>query len=193
MSTFPPTPSQTAGLFYALALLREEAVRNILTQPETVGERIRMKGRILDGDGMPVPDVLVEIWQANAHGRYNHPADVGPAPLDPSFTGFGRSATAEDGSYWFETIKPGPVPFDAELWQSPHICITLFVGGSPNRLVTRLYFEDERTNASDPVLQCVPEDRRSTLLARRQREGAVVVYRFDIVLQGAGETAFFYL
>ncbi|TME08861.1 MAG: protocatechuate 3,4-dioxygenase subunit alpha [Chloroflexi bacterium] len=193
MSTFPPTPSQTAGLFFAPALLREDAVRNILTQPETVGERIRIEGRILDGNGAPVPDALVEIWQANAHGRYNHPADSGPAPLDPSFTGFGRSDTAEDGRYWFETVKPGPVPFDAQRLQAPHISVTLFVRGLPNRLVTRLYFEDEPTNASDPILQYVPEDRRATLLARRQWEEAVAVYRFDIILQGAGETAFFNL
>lgn len=193
MSTFPPTPSQTAGLFLAPALLREDAVRNILTQPETVGERIRIEGRILDGNGAPVPDALVEIWQANAHGRYNHPADSGPAPLDPSFTGFGRSDTAEDGRYRFETVKPGPVPFDAQRLQAPHISVTLFVRGLPNRLVTRLYFEDEPTNASDPILQYVPEDHRVTLLARRQWEEAVAVYRFDIILQGAGETAFFNL
>ncbi len=193
MSTFHPTDSQSMGLFFAPGLLREDARCNVLTQPETEGSRIRIEGRVLDGDGVPVPDALVEIWQANAHGRYHHPADSGPAPLDPSFIGFGRSGTAEDGSYWFETVKPGPVPFDAERLQAPHICVTLFVLGLPNHLVTRLYFEDEPTNASDPVLQRVPEDRRTTLLARRQREETAVVYRFDIVLQGAGETAFFNL
>lgn len=191
MSTFPQTSSQTVGPFFSPALLREDARRNVLTQPETAGERMRIEGRVLDGDGIPVPDALVEIWQANAHGRYHHPADTGPAALDPSFLGSGRSGTAEDGSYWFETVKPGPVAFDGERLQAPHICVTVFARGLLNHLVTRLYFEDEPANALDPVLQCVPEDRRATLLARREPGGAMAVYHFDIVLQGAGETAFF--
>jgi protocatechuate 3,4-dioxygenase, alpha subunit len=193
MSTFPLTSSQTVGPFFAPALLREDARRNVLTRPETAGERIRIAGRVLDGDGMPVPDAMVEIWQANAHGRYYHAADQGPAPLDPSFCGFGRSGTAEDGSYWFETVKPGPVPFAGERLQAPHICVTVFARGLLNQLVTRLYFEDEPTNAGDPVLQCVPDDRRATLLARRESGDTAVVYRLDIVLQGVGETAFFNL
>ena len=187
------TGSQTVGPFFSPALLREDARRNILIQPETTGERIRIEGRVLDGDKVPVPDAMVEIWQANAHGRYNHPADQGPAALNPSFLGFGRSGTAADGSYWFETIKPGPVPFDRERMQASHICVTVFARGLLNHLVTRLYFEDEPSNASDPVLQIVPADRRATLLARRQREGNMTVYRFDIVLQGTDETAFFNL
>jgi protocatechuate 3,4-dioxygenase alpha subunit len=195
MSTFPLTGSQTVGPFFSPALLREGARCNVLTWPETTGERIRIEGRVLDGDGVPVPDAMVEIWQANAHGRYNHPADQGPAELDASFLGFGRSGTEEDGSYWFETVKPGPVPFDAERQrlQAPHICVTVFARGLLNHLVTRLYFEDEPTNARDPVLQRVPDHRRATLLARREPGSARVVYRFDIVLQGAGETAFFNL
>src|SRR5579885_1045208 len=120
------TASQTVGPFFAPALLREDARRQVLAQPETVGERIRIEGRVLDGDGEPVPDAMVEIWQANAHGRYNHPTDQGPAALDPSFGGFGRSGTAGDGSYWFETIKPGSVPFDETRMQAPHICVTIF-------------------------------------------------------------------
>ena len=191
MSTFPLTGSQTVGPFFSPALLREGARRNVLILPETAGERIRIEGRVLDGDGIPVPDAMVEIWQANAHGRYNHPADQGSAPLDPSFLGFGRSGTAEDGSYWFETVKPGPVAFDRDRLQAPHICVTVFSRGLLNHLVTRLYFEDEPANAEDPVLQCVPDDRRVTLLARREPAGAATVYRFDIVLQGADETAFF--
>ena len=193
MSRFPLTGSQTVGPFYASALLREHARRNVLTHPEIAGERIRIEGRVLDGDGVPVPDAMVEIWQANAHGRYNHPADQGPAPLNPSFLGFGRSGTEEDGSYWFETVKPGLVPFDGEQLQAPHICVTVFARGLLNHLVTRLYFEDEPTNAGDPVLQCVPDHRRVTLLARRESGSSTVVYRFDIILQGTGETAFFNL
>lgn len=193
--TFPLTSSQTVGPFFAPALLREGALRNVLIGPETVGERIRIEGRVLDGDGLPVPDALVEIWQANAHGRYNHPADTRSAALDPSFLGYGRSGTDEDGNYWFETIKPGAVPFAAgqQRLQAPHIGVTIFARGLLNHLVTRLYFEGEPANAGDTVLQCVPVERRATLLARRQSGGAMVVYHFDIVLQGAGETVFFNL
>ncbi len=197
MSTLPLTASQTVGPFFSPALLRADAERHVLTQTETAGERIRIEGRVLDGDGVPIPDALVEIWQANAAGRYNHPADTGPARLDPSFLGFGRSGTEEDGMYWFETIKPGPVPFKGAQMQAPHICVTVFARGLLNHVMTRLYFEDEPANASDPVLQGVPADRLSTLLARRvadkESEGKLLVYQFDIILQGVGETAFFQL
>ncbi|GAC1392763.1 MAG: protocatechuate 3,4-dioxygenase subunit alpha [Ktedonobacteraceae bacterium] len=191
MSTFPLTSSQTVGPFFSDALLRADARRNVLTQPKTVGERIRIEGHILDGDRVPLPDAMVEIWQANAHGRYNHPADRGPAALDPSFLGFGRSGTTEDGRYWFETVKPGSVPFDEMQVQAPHICVTVFARGLLNHLVTRLYFEDEPTNASDPVLQRIPKDRAATLLAKREQSENATIYRFDIVLQGTNETAFF--
>nr|HET6903507.1 protocatechuate 3,4-dioxygenase subunit alpha [Ktedonobacteraceae bacterium] len=193
MSKLLLTGSQTVGPFFSPTLLREDAVRNVLTQPETVGERIRIEGRVFDGDKVPVTDAMVEIWQANAHGRYNHAADQGSAPLDPSFIGFGRAGTEDDGYYWFETIKPGPVPFDGTRLQAPHICVTVFSRGLLNHVVTRLYFGDEPANAEDAVLLCVPADRRATLLAKRESEGGNVVYRFDIVLQGAGETAFFNL
>lgn len=196
MSILLLTGSQTVGPFFSPSLLREDACRNVLTQPETVGERIRIEGRVFDGDRMPVTDAMVEIWQANAHGCYNHPTDQGTALLDSSFIGFGRAGTENDGYYWFETIKPGAVPFDGERLQAPHICVTLFARGLLNHLVTRLYFADEPANAEDPVLQYVPDERRTTLLARREREGAedtMVIYRFDIVLQGVGETAFFNL
>jgi protocatechuate 3,4-dioxygenase, alpha subunit len=197
MNTPLLTGSQTVGPFFSPCLLREDACRNVLTQLETAGERIRIEGCVLDGDGVPVPDAMVEIWQANAHGRYNHATDQGPAPLDLTFTGFGRSGTGEDGSYWFATVKPGPVPLDAGHVQAPHICVTVFARGLLNHLVTRLYFEDEPGNAEDPVLQCVPNERRATLLARCKPGGgpdsAPIVYRFDIILQGAGETVFFNL
>ncbi len=190
MSTFPLTSSQTVGPFFSDALLRKDAIRNRLIQPETVGERIRIEGRVLDGDGLPIPDAMVEIWQANAHGHYNHPTTKKEV-LDASFLGFGRSGTSVDGEYWFETIKPGAVPFDGERLQAPHIGITIFARGLLNHLVTRLYFEDEPTNSIDPILQYVPNERRSTLLAKREVYDTTVVYRFDILLQGANETAFF--
>src|SRR5947199_7408640 len=119
MTILPLTSSQTVGPFFAPALLREGAIRHVLTQTETVGERIRIEGRVLDGDGLPVPDAMVEIWQANAHGRYNHSTDRGPAQLDPSFLRFGRSGTTEEGSYWFETIKPGRVQVYQGQFQAP--------------------------------------------------------------------------
>ena len=191
MNPFLLTSSQTVGPFFSPALLREDARRNILPQPETVGQRIRIEGRVLDGDGLLIPDAMVEIWQANAAGRYNHPADQGPAALDTSFTGFGRSGTDEKGDYWFETIKPGPVSFNETRLQAPHINVTIFARGLLNHLVTRIYFADEPANASDPVLQRVPEDRRATLLAKREQSENALVYRFDIVLQGENETAFF--
>ncbi len=192
-TTFPLTSSQTVGPFFAPALLRPDALRNVLVEPETAGERIRIEGRVLDGDGMPVPDAMVEIWQANAHGRYNHPADTGPASLDASFLGYGRSGTTEEGYYWFDTIKPGPVPLEAgqQRLQAPHIVVTVFARGLLNHAVTRLYFADDPTNVTDTVLQFVPKERRDTLLAKREAGEMTPVYRFDIVLQGNGETVFF--
>lgn len=191
MSASSLTGSQTVGPFFGPALLREDALRQVLVRKETRGRRIRIEGRVVDGDGMPVPDAMVEIWQADAAGRYHHPADGGPAPPDPSFIGFGRSGTGEDGGYWFETIKPGAVRFDATRLQAPHICVTVFARGLLNHVATRLYFPDDPEIEDDPVLHFVPEERRKTLIASREEEGGVVTYRFDVVLQGAGETAFF--
>ena len=193
MSASGLTSSQTIGPFFEDSLLREDCRRNELAGPETAGQRIRIEGRVFDGDGQVVPDAMVEIWQANAHGRYNHPLDRRAAPLDPAFTGFGRTGTDEAGMYWFETVKPGPVPFDHQTDQAPHICLTVFARGMLNHAVTRIYFEDEPGNAADPVLVRVPSGRRSTLLARREARGGTVVYRWDIVLQGENETVFFNL
>lgn len=193
MDALPLTGSQTVGPFFSLGLLHKEACRNVLSGSATAGERIRLEGRVLDGDGAAVPDALIEIWQANAFGRYNHPSDQGEAPLDPEFTGFGRAGTDEEGRYWFETIKPGRVAFNAHLQQAPHINVTIFARGLLNHLVTRLYFADEASNATDVTLQCVPEERRATLLAAREEQEGAVVYRFDIHLQGENETAFFNL
>ncbi|MGH2597892.1 MAG: protocatechuate 3,4-dioxygenase subunit alpha [Dehalococcoidia bacterium] len=193
MTTLALTASQTVGPFFSPCLLREDARCNMLVQPNTTGERIRIEGRVLDGDGAPVPDALVEIWQANANGRYNHPADQGSAPLDPAFTGFGRSGTEEEGRYWFETVKPGTVRFDDGIQQAPHIIVTVFARGLLNHAVTRLYFADEPSTDTDPVLQRVPADRRHTLVAEPAQVAGRTAYRFDIVLQGAGETVFFNL
>jgi len=186
------TSSQTVGPFFGPALVREDATQHILTTPATEGQRIRIEGRVYDGEGAPVPDAMVEIWQANAYGRYNHPSDESDAPLDPEFTGFGRAGADDNGGYWFETILPGPVRFDHERMQAPHIAVTVFARGLLTHLYTRIYFADEPANASDPVLQLVPAERRNTLIAHREADsGPMPVYRFDIILQGPGETVFF--
>ena len=186
-------PSQTVGPFFLNCLLRPDAKRNDLTSEGTRGERIRIEGRVLDGDGVGVPDALVEIWQANAEGRYNHHADSREqCPLDPTFIGFGRSGTDEDGRYWFQTIRPGAVPMgesDAHM-QAPHICVMIFARGLLNHVATRLYFGDEPSTADDPILQHVPRERRSTLTAQPMTIDGNTVYRWDIVLQGATETVF---
>jgi protocatechuate 3,4-dioxygenase alpha subunit len=191
MSALIPTSSQTVGPFFADCLLRDDARCNVLVTPEAEGLHIRVEGQVYDGDRLGVPDALIEIWQANRHGRYQHPVDRRALPLDPAFTGFGRTGTDATGAFWFETVKPGRVPFDEQRSQAPHICVAVFARGLLNHLLTRLYFADDPANADDPVLNCVPAERRATLLAPRAVVDGTIVYRFDIVLQGAGETVFF--
>jgi len=193
MTKLPLTASQTVGPFFHDSLMRAGAQCDALATSATDGVRIRVEGRVLDGDGAAVPDALLEVWQANSHGRYNHPADQRDLPLDPAFTGYGRIATQGDGKFCFTTIKPGPVPFDRRRIQAPHISVVVLGRGLLNHLYTRIYFEDESLTAVDPVLQRIPPDRRATLIAKRTsaEPGRDVVYRLDIVLQGANETVFF--
>jgi len=193
MTTLGITSSQTVGPFFADSLLRQDMLYNRLGGPETEGEHIRIEGHVFDGDGAPVPDALVEIWQADSQGRYQQLETA--STERPKFIGFGRSGTDEAGRFWFETVKPGPVPLDSdhpEIMQAPHISVIIFARGLLNHLVTRLYFANEPANLTDPILQRVPAERRATLLARPQT-GAGSVYHHDIILQGAGETAFFNL
>ena len=153
------------------------------------GEAIEIVGVVYDGDGSPVPDALIELWQANVAGRYASPADDrSEIALDADFIGFGRAATGADGSYRFRTIRPGRVPGPGNALQAPHAALSIMGRGILKRLVTRIYFEDGEGNDEDPVLALVPPDRRVTLIARREGAGA---YRFDIRLQGADETVFF--
>ncbi len=180
------TPFQTVGPFFAIALGEPGIAR--LANGATAGRRIVLEGIVRDGAGAAVPDALVEIWQANAAGRYDHPDDEQDKPLDPAFTGYGRAPTAEDGRYVIETIMPGRVPGPDDSLQAPHLLLGILARGILTRLVTRVYFDDESSTADDPILRLVPAERRATLLARHEDENR---YRFDLRLQGEGETVFF--
>ncbi|HXV81801.1 MAG TPA: protocatechuate 3,4-dioxygenase subunit alpha [Candidatus Binatia bacterium] len=184
------TPSQTVGPFYALGLTRK--TMNVLASDTTEGEKIRIEGYVFDGDGQPVPDAMVEIWQANAYGRYNHPDDKQEKPLDQSFLGWGRSGTDKTGGFSFETIKPGPVPGPNDSVQAPHVNVTVFARGMLIHAYTRIYLGDEPANETDPVLTSIKnKGRRQTLIATREEKNGKIAYRFDIRLQGENETVFF--
>jgi protocatechuate 3,4-dioxygenase alpha subunit len=183
-----PTPSQTVGPFFHLGLARPEW--DDLTRNNPVGERITIEGQVLDGDGLPVPDAMIELWQANAAGRYNHPDDQQTdKPLDPNFRGYGRVATDADGRFRITTIKPGPVPGRGNTLQAPHINLAVFARGLLKHLYTRLYFAEDAANANDPLLTSIEDETaRRTLFATRMAGDAA--YQFDIVLQGENETVF---
>jgi protocatechuate 3,4-dioxygenase alpha subunit len=179
------TPSQTVGPFYSIGLTRKPM--NVMATDATQGQRVRIEGQVFDGDGVAIPDVMVEIWQANSYGRYNHPDDKQEKPLDPTFTGWDEKCF-----YSFETIKPGPVPGSHESVQAPHINVVIFARGMLVHAYTRLYFADEPANAGDPVLNSIKnKKRRQTLIAAPGMENGKSVYRFDIRLQGDSETVFF--
>ena len=179
MSLKPQSPSQTVGPFFHNALIR--AGEQTLVNANTKGERIRLTGQVFDGDGQGVPDAMLEIWQADATGHFNHPADVHCTRADPNFGGFGRAPTDENGVFLFETIKPGAI---LSTKQAPHINIRFFARGLLIHAVTRMYFPD----ASDSVLESLPANRRQTLIAKLESDAT---YRFDIHLQGELETVFF--
>jgi protocatechuate 3,4-dioxygenase alpha subunit len=188
------TPSQTVGPFYAYGLTPNgqydwvDTFTNNLLTPDVSGDRIRIAGQVFDGDGATVRDAVLEIWQADAQGRFADPQDKRALP-NSAFKGFGRSGTDADGRFSFETIKPGIVPDPDGKPQAPHIVLAVYARGLLLHLYTRIYFDDEAAkNAADPVLALVPEDRRSTLIAKRQPDGS---YRFEVRLQGDNETVFF--
>ena len=180
------TPFQTVGPFFAICL--GEPGRAELATNGALGRRIIIEGTVFDGSGALVPDALVEIWQANAAGRYAHPEDEQEKPIDPNFSGYGRAPTDDAGHFEIETIMPGRVPGPDDSLQAPHLLLGILARGILTRLVTRMYFEDEPSTKEDPILALVPAQRRETLLARRVRDG---VYHFDLRLQGDGETVFF--
>ncbi len=189
------TPSQTVGPYFAYGLTPgkaydwNDAFGNDLLTPEVSGDRIRIVGQVFDGDGAPVPDAMLEIWQADAQGRFADPQDKRALP-NAAFKGFGRCGANGDGEFVFDTVKPGVVPDPDGKPQAPHILLAVYARGILLHLYTRIYFDDEaERNAVDPVLALAPEERRGTLIAKRQSNGAV--YRFDVRLQGDNETVFF--
>lgn len=183
------TASQTVGPYLHIGLDALNCSDLTADAPELADQRIVIEGRVFDGQGEPVPDGMVEIWQANPAGRYRHAEDTGELPLVPGFTGFGRVATEADGSFRFVTVKPGPVPDGEGRAQAPHIMVSVFMRGLLKHVCTRLYFSDEAAaNATDSVLALVPTERRATLMA--QAVGPHT-YRWNVVLQGKDETVFF--
>lgn len=183
------TASQTVGPYLHIGLAALDCADLTADAPDLAGQRIVIEGRVIDGRGEPVPDGMVEIWQANPAGRYRHEEDTGDAPLVPGFTGFGRVPTGPDGDFRFVTVKPGPVPDLAGGLQAPHIMVSVFTRGLVKHVATRLYFGDEAAaNAADSVLGLVPPARRATLVADATAPGT---YRWNVVLQGADETVFF--
>jgi protocatechuate 3,4-dioxygenase alpha subunit len=183
------TPSQTVGPFFHLGLDRPG--QDDLVGGHARGQLILVCGQVRDGAGMPVPDALLEIWQADADGVYDDPADPRRAQADSGFRGFGRASTDEDGRYRFRTVRPGVVPGDGGALQAPHINLRVFARGLLIHATTRIYFPGEPANRDDPVLNAISDpDRRSTLIASEPPGEDPPCYRFDVVLQGEGETVF---
>lgn len=195
MTALKQTPSQTVGPFFAYGLTPEQYGYRFasLASPdmaasEADGERIRIEGRVFDGEGKLVPDAMIEIWQADGQGRYAHPMDARGS--NSGFKGFGRVGTGTDADqkFYFNTVKPGSV----DGLQAPHINVIVFMRGLLLHAFTRIYFSDEaEANARDPVLQSVPADRRDTLIATRENGSGGAIYRLDIHMQGDSETVFF--
>ena len=181
------TPSQTTGPYLEIGLIGGPISSNLVDESDP--RAIRLSGMLLDGAGDPVPDGMIEIWQANAAGRYAHPADDREEiPVEKGFTGFGRSATDDAGRFEFVTVKPGRVAYVDGRLQAPHLLVGVFARGLLKRLATRMYFPDEEaSNAEDPVLLGLEPGERAALVAREEDRAL----RFDIVLQGPGQTTFF--
>jgi protocatechuate 3,4-dioxygenase, alpha subunit len=181
------TTSQTVGPFFTLGL--EWLCGEDFARGDVPGERVVISGKVLDGEGRAVPDALLEIWQANENGRYAHPEDSQERPPTPGFLGFGRVATDDNGHFRFGTIKPGRVVGPDGKLQAPHLVVSVFCRGLLRRLVTRIYFPGEASNAEDFALLRVEESRRPALIARPTDQPGTL--RWNVILQGAGETVFF--
>ena len=179
------TASQTIGPFFRIGL--EKLYVADLAPGAAAGEKITIHGRVIDGDGKPVNDAIIEIWQANAQGKYAHPDDAQKKPLTPDFKGFGRVPTDDNGAFRFTTVKPGSVPGPHAMPQAPHLLVAVFMRGLLIHLVTRIYFPEDADNASDPVLNLVPAARRPTLIAKPSGDAL----EWNVILQGENETVFF--
>jgi protocatechuate 3,4-dioxygenase alpha subunit len=186
MTRLPTTPSATVGPYLSIGLTWEDGVYAV--EPGTPGA-FWLRGTVYDGLGQPIPDAMVETWQADPEGRFDHPDDPRGAVARPGFRGFGRAHTVDGGRYAIWTVKPGRLPDGEGGLQAPHVDVSLFARGLLDRVVTRIYFADEaEANAEDVVLRALPDDAaRQTLLATPADDG----YRLDIRLQGERETVFF--
>ncbi|MFZ3339915.1 MAG: protocatechuate 3,4-dioxygenase subunit alpha [Terriglobales bacterium] len=180
------TTSQTVGPFFQLGLQWLNC--DDVAGEGVAGERVTVQGHVIDGDGVGVPDALVEVWQANAHGKYAHPDDRQDKPLEPGFRGYARIPTDQHGAFRFATIKPGPVPGPKGKEQAPHLVISIFMRGLLKRLTTRMYFPGDALLATDPILKLVEPARRTTLVAKNVGSGAL---QWNVLLQGSSETVFF--
>jgi protocatechuate 3,4-dioxygenase, alpha subunit len=186
--TVHASTSQTVGPFFSMGLERLNCAE--LAGPGVAGERVTIEGRVLDADGVGVPDAVIELWQANSSGKYAHPEDPQDKPVDAGFQGFGRIPTDEDGKFRFTTIKPGAVPGPDGKLQAPHIAVSVFMRGLLRRVVTRIYFPDDPGNAGDFALRLVEAARRRTLIARKV-PGMDGLLKWDVIMQGPEETVFF--
>jgi protocatechuate 3,4-dioxygenase, alpha subunit len=187
------TTWQTVGPFFRIGL--ERLYVDDLTAPGIPGERVEIVGHILDGEGQGVPDAVVEIWQADARGKYAEPENVDAetntsAHSDSIFRGYGRVATEHDGSFHVKTIKPGRVPAPDGTLQAPHLAVSIFMRGLLRRLVTRLYFPDDSANSQDFILSMVDPERRAALIAKRSATRDDLL-EWNVLLQGPNETVFF--
>ena len=182
------TTSQTVGPYFSIGLTRLK--KDNLASTGISGERITISGRVLDGGGAGVPDAMLEIWQANSHGKYAHPEDTQNKNLEAAFQGYGRILTDANGAFRFQTIKPGSVAGPDDKPQAPHIAVSVFTRGLLRRLVTRIYFPDESANGGDLVLNLVEPARRGTIIAHKVagKEGHL---EWNVILQGDKETVFF--
>jgi protocatechuate 3,4-dioxygenase alpha subunit len=182
------TPSQTVGPFLKIGFV--PLAVDAIAPPGAPGERLAIEGRITDGDGKPVTDAALEIWQADSGGHYAHSEDVRKPMLEGKFRGFGRILTDAGGAFRFTTVKPGAVPGPKGRTQAPHLVVTIFMRGLLKQLLTRIYFPDDHANASDPILELVPAARRPTLIALRLPQ-AKDTLQWNVFLQGENETVFF--